>query len=204
MLIEKCSIIIYHQIIMTVELVKCPGEEDWNLVKDLALATMHKKRVNPVSQDWKESILLARHSPIREMKFIFKLNIPYWVSVHLVRHVHAQPYICSQRNDRQKTFDPTYDRNKAPQDTPVDMYWSIGGEELITIANKRLCTRASLETRQVVKEMCRLVIEKLPEFKKVLVPDCLARGGVCYEMKGCGFCPNIKDIKLDKAESYWK
>ena len=189
---------------MTVELVKFPGQEDWNLVKDLALATMHKKRVNPVSQDWKESILLARHSPIRELHFIFKMEIPYWVSVHLVRHVHAQPYVCSQRNDRQKTFDPTYDRNKAPQDTPVIMYWSMGAEELINIANKRLCTRASKETREVVKQMCTLVIQKLPEFKKVLVPDCIARGGICYEMKCCGLCPNVKDGANKKLDEYWK
>ena len=134
-------------------------------------------------EEWKKRILKARHSPIRRLRFSFDLlDVPYWVSVHLVRHIHAQPYVGSQRNDRQNK----YDRNAARQDAPIDMIWDVTGEELLQIANKRLCMQTSEETREVVRKCCDLVIEKLPEFKDVLVPMCQYHGGVCYEMFPCG------------------
>ena len=108
--------------------------------------------------------------------------IPYCVSVHLCRHVHAQPYVRSQRNDRQDE----YDRNNAPQDAPVNMILDVNAEELMVIANKRLCNQASPETRAVVQEMCDLVEERCPEFKGLLVPMCEYCGGVCHEMNPCG------------------
>ena len=90
-------------------------------------------------------------SPIRTLQFAFYLEgVPYWVSTHLARHVHAQPFIRSQRNDRQDE----YDRNAARQDAPVDMIWYMNAEELMTIAEKRLCRLAAKETREAVKMMC--------------------------------------------------
>ena len=105
----------------SVKLIKSPTEEDWDLVKYLALLTANKKMINKPTFEWKHKILRARHSPIRELKFIFEMQIPYYVSVHLCRHVHAQPYVSTQRNDRQSN----YDRRKAPQDAPVKMAFSV-------------------------------------------------------------------------------
>ena len=106
--------------------------------------------------------------------------MPYWVSTHLARHVHAQPFIRSQRNDRQNE----YDRNAARQDAPVDMIWYMNAEELMAIAEKRLCYLAADETRKAVKMMCCLVIDKLPEFKGLFAAHC-AKYGDCDEMKPC-------------------
>lgn len=168
---------------MIIGLVKDITDDDWMLVKRIALSTMGKTPVTPPTHEWKERMLMARHSPVRELHFVFLLkDIPYWVSVHLCRHVHAQPYVLSQRNDRQSE----YDRNKAPQDAPVTMYWSMNAEELMNIANKRLCMMASKETRDIVMRMCSLVREKHPEFNKVLVANCIAHGSKCYEIKPCG------------------
>lgn len=165
-----------------VELTEWPGNKEWCGVKQRALVTIGKKMVNPPDMGWKESILKARHSPIRRLMFSFYLEVPYWVSVHLCRHIHSQPYVRSQRNDRQAD----YDRTKAPQNAPVSMIWDMNAEELMVIANKRLCMQAAAETREVVQEMCRLVVEKLPEFADVLVPMCEYHGGKCHEMKPCG------------------
>lgn len=168
---------------MNVEILKYPTEEDWLLVKKCTLVTVGKETNKPATERFKKDMLRARHSPIRELRFVFYLtDIPYWVSVHLCRHVHAQPYVRTQRNDRQSD----YDRTKAPQDAPVDMMWSVNGEELITIANKRLCNLASKETKKLVKMICKAVIEVCPEFKAELVPMCVRNGGVCYEMFPCG------------------
>lgn len=167
---------------MNVELIRYPSEQDWMFVKECALVTVGKTALTAPSFDWKKSILEARHSPIRELHFAFRLtDIPYWVSTHLVRHIHAQPYVKSQRNDRQTE----YDRAKAPQDAPVTMIWTMGAEELMIIANKRLCKTASEETRVVVQKMCELVNEKCPEFVGSLVPMCVRQGGICYELDSC-------------------
>ena len=167
---------------MKVEIVKYPNEADWLLVKQCTLVTVGKDSDKPATEKFKRDLLRSRHSPIRELRFVFRLtDIPYWVSVHLCRHIHAQPYVKTQRNDRQTD----YDRNKAPQDAPVDMMWSVNGEALLTIANKRLCNLASKETRQLIGMICSEVVKVCPEFKDELVPMCVRNGGVCYEMFPC-------------------
>ena len=166
---------------MKVELLEKPSEKDWLEVKRRALVTIGKKPVTEPTEEWKHDILKARHSPIRRLMFSFYLECPYWVSVHLCRHIHAQPYVKSQRNDRQSE----YDRNYAPQNESVSMIWDVNAEELMVIANKRLCKQASEETRQVVKMMCELVMSEYPEFKGLLVPSCVYNGHICHEMKPC-------------------
>lgn len=166
---------------ITVGLLKAPTEDDWMGAKQRALVTVGKMAVKPPTSEWKHKILEARHSPIRHLQYSFYFgDIPSWVSVHLVRHVHAQPYVRSQRNDRQSA----YDRTKAPQDAPVDMIWDMNAEELMNIANKRLCNLASPETRTVVKMMCQLAEQATPELKGLLVPAC--EYGKCHEMRPCG------------------
>jgi hypothetical protein len=78
-----------------------------------------------------------------------------------------------------------YDRTKAPQDEPVKMIWYMNAEELIIIANKRLCKQASEETRQIVKMMCDEVLSVCPEFDGLFVPMCQYHGGKCHEMFSC-------------------
>lgn len=176
---------------MNVELIGYPTEQDWMECKRRALVTIGKKPVTAPDSTWKHSILEARHSPIRYLRFSFYIECPYWVSVHFVRHVHAQPYVKSQRNDRQNK----YDRNTAPQDAPVAMIFDVNAEELMTIANKRLCNQAAKETRELTKMMCDKALEKVPELKGLLVPICDYQGGVCHEMFPCGRRP--------KAETEW-
>ena len=168
---------------MKVRLIEYPGSKEWMEVKRRALVTIGKKLATEPSEEWKRAILRARHSPIRYLRFSFLIEgIPSWVSVHLCRNVHAQPYVRSQRNDRQTECD----RNAARQDAPVDMIWDINAEELMVVANKRLCYMASAETRAVVEQMCQLVGMYCPEFNEFLVPMC-EYTGECKEMNGgCG------------------
>lgn len=165
---------------MKVELLEKPTQKDWLEVKRRALVTIGKKPVTAPTEEWKHDILRARHSPIRRLFFSFYIECPYWVSVHLCRHIHAQPYVKSQRNDRQND----YNRNSAPQDAIVSMIWDMNAEELMTIANKRLCKQASAETQAVIKEICDKVVNVCPEFEGLLVPMC--KYGRCNEMFPCG------------------
>lgn len=165
---------------MNVTLVKYPSAEDWMLCKVITLATVKKEVIEVPTEVWKHRILEARHSPIRTLNFFFRLEeIPYFVSVHLCRHVHALPIVETQRTDR-----TGIDRNSKPQDAPVNMWFVVNAEELMTIANKRLCCLASPETREVVQQMCNLVENSCPEFAGLLVPNC--EYGRCHEMFPCG------------------
>ena len=166
---------------MQVKLIKYPSAQDWIFCKQCALVTIGKEVITEPTQEWKHKILEARHSPIRVLQFAFELGLPYWVSVHLVRHIHAQPFVKSQRNDRQSD----YDRRKAPQDEPVKMIWYMNAEELMIIANKRLCKQASEETQEMVKMICDEVIRVCPEFEGLLVPMCKYHGGKCHEFYPC-------------------
>jgi hypothetical protein len=166
---------------MKATLLRYPSEEDWLFAKQCALVTVNKTAITPPDLEWKHKILRAKHSPIRVLEFAFDIELPYWVSVHLARHVHAQPFIRTQRNDRQNE----YDRRKAPQDAPVRMIFFANAEELMTIAQKRLCKQASEETRKAVQMMCDLVLEKMPEFDGLFAPPCV-RYGRCDEMFPCG------------------
>lgn len=172
----------YEGVKMTkITILEYPTDEDWIAVKQRALVTVGLKAKTPPTKEWKYSILKARHSPIRRLRFsVLFEDIPNWVAVHLVRHVHSQPYVKSQRNDRQSD----YDRNKAPQNTPVNMIWDFNGEELMNIANKRLCKQAAKETREIIKDMCDKIIELDNIWTDFLVPMC-KYVGECKEMFPC-------------------
>lgn len=170
---------------LNVELIRWPDEEDLILCKMCAYETMGKDSSSVPTDEWLHDICNARHSPIRELRFVFRFTcLPYYISTHLARHIHAQPYIQTQRNDRQDRFD----RRKAPQDAPVRMIWSMNVEELMTIANKRLCEKADPVTRRIVAVMCAEAEMHAPYLKGLLVPMCQYHGGICHEMKPCGRC----------------
>jgi thymidylate synthase ThyX len=65
------------------------------------------------------------------------------------------------------------------------MIWTMNAEELMTIANKRLCKQASKETREVMEMIKWIVEHKCPEFKGLLVPAC-QYNDKCHEMFPCG------------------
>lgn len=166
-----------------IKLLKYPKEEDWRFCKECALNTMGKKIVNNPNIEWKEAMLRAEHSPIRTLWFAFKLEIPYWVSVHLSRHkIGCEHFVQSQRDDRANNDIP---RSEKPQGEIVSHILYINAQELIFMARRRLCNQASKETREAVYKMCYEVINVCPEFKDFLVPNCKYLGR-CPEMYPCG------------------
>ena len=68
----------------------------------------------------------------------------------------------------------------------MSMIYDVNAEELQVIATKRLCMKASLETRQIVQAMCNLAEEATPELHSLLVHLREYCGGVCNEMEPCG------------------
>lgn len=171
--------------IIRIRLIEYPTERDWFEVYRRALKTINKRPTRQPTSEWIASILEARHSPIRRAMYSFEFeDIPSNTATHYARHVHAQPYISTLRNDLQQFIDGDH----APRNTPVGMILDVNAEELQIMANKRLCMKAAKMTRNVMAAMCELAISVTPEMQKCLVPLCDYCGGVCHEMKPCGRC----------------
>lgn len=182
-----------------VEILKYPTESDWQWVKTCTLNTVGKKSTKAPTDEWKRKLLRAEHSPIRELWFGIKLEIPYWVAMHFRTHQLADApypkfdldirpdfkndYISTQRDDRTKDDIP---RGKKPQDEIVSYIMSINAPALINMSHKRLCKQASEETRTVMQLIRSEVLKVCPEFEGLLVPLCKYRNGLCTEMFPCG------------------
>lgn len=168
---------------INVELLKHPTDDDWLLCKQFTLNTVNKHSTKLPSDEWKIKLLESEHSPIRSLWFAFKLEVPYYVSVHLSRHkIGVEHFVSSQRTSR-----TGIDRTKLPQDTMVSHIIYLNADAFATLSHKRLCAKASIETHRVVKEMVRLAVESNPEFKSILVVNCQYRNGKCTEFDSCGY-----------------
>jgi hypothetical protein len=102
---------------MKTKILKIKG--DWEEVVNDCRVTVKKSPLgHEPSKAFRKKILLAEHSPIRDIivKFAW-MGIPYWVAMHWKTH-HWESRVDSQRNDRQTR----YDREEAPQKAPVDFY----------------------------------------------------------------------------------
>lgn len=166
-----------------VEILRYPTEEDWKRCKMFALATMGIFNKDPeVTEEWKHKILKSEHSPIRTLMFSIAVRMPYCNSVHYVRHKFGiEHYVCSQRNDRQSE----YDRNDAPQSAEIMHIMDVNAQELMSMARRRLCSKADANTRRIMALICTEVENVCPEFIGHLVPMCEYQH-CCPEFKSCG------------------
>lgn len=141
------------------------------------------------SSAWRKRILVARHSPIQALMFeVTMRDIPYWVSVHLVRHsVGITHFVQSQRTDRTGV-----DRAEKPQNAPVTHRMVLNAQSIIAVSKKRLCAQASPETRAVWAAVRDAMREVCPELAEVMRPECDWCGGHCPELAPCGRCQPLE------------
>ena len=158
-------------------------EDNWQEVKDSTMNTVGKTTGKYPTSQWKTKLIMAEHSPIRRIKFYWRWkDLKYWVSVHLVRHKFGiEHWISTQRTDR-----TGIDRNFLPQGSLINHACEADAQALINISRKRLCSCASLETRQAWQEVKDKVGETEPELASCMVRECIYRG-FCPEMFGCGY-----------------
>ena len=136
------------------------------------------------SVKWKKKIIKAEHSPLRCLMFnIDFYDIPNYVSVHLVRHIHAQPFVSTSRPDIDGNQIPREEQKKID---PVNMRLFLNAQEIINISRVRLCNRAEKETRKVWNEVIKELGKIEPELANACVPNCFYRG-FCPEFESCGF-----------------
>lgn len=105
----------------------------WNDALNAARFTRRKELIDKEPSDkFKADIIIAEHSPLRCVLYNIDLyDIPYYVSVHLVRHVHAQPFVSSSRPDIDGNMQP---RNEQKKDDPVNIRLFVNAQEIINIS----------------------------------------------------------------------
>jgi len=161
----------------------------WRDVADAARTTVGmEKGVKEPPASWKKKMLLAEHSPIRQLSIRWKwVDLKSWISVHFVRHkIGIEHFVRSQRTDRTGK-----NRDEIVQSALVDHECVASAQAIITISRKRLCRQASAETTQAWQAVLDALKEKDPNLVSICVPECVYRG-FCPELKCCGYCNTDK------------
>ncbi len=177
--------------------VKATPATGWDRAYKMALATEGKETTKTPSDKWKRRMLLCEHSPIRVVEYDIKVtNIRQWVTVHLVRHwLGFIPFVHSQREDRRVLDVP---RDELPQGALNDMATAVNAQALINVSRKRLCSKASKETRQAWWQVKDAVADVDPVMAEKMVPECIYRG-FCPERGCCGYV-NTEKWKEERAK----
>lgn len=166
---------------MKTKIIKVKG--DWEEILNDCRHTVGKEELNKEPSDnFKKSILIAEHSPIRDLsiKWLWE-RIPHWVGVHWVRH-KWECLVETQRTDRTSKHIP---RGKLSQDEPQNFKGEMNIQHSIDTSRKRLCYQASPETRAYAEDFKITVHEEVDKLiADVLVPNCVYRGG-CPEQMMC-------------------
>jgi len=156
----------------------------WRDVADAARTTVNMGAgEGEPSSSYKRRLLLSEHSPIRKLVVNWKwFNLKYWVSVHLVRHKFGiEHWVRTQRTDRTGV-----NRDELPQGAEVEHEAEANAQAIINISRKRLCVKASSETRNAWIRFLYELRSFESELFDTCVPDCVYRG-YCYEMDSCGY-----------------
>ena len=159
----------------------------WKRALNAARRTIGKKPLDKEpSKSWEAKMLLAEHSPIRLVEYDWSWeDIKQWVTVHLVRHhIGTEKFVHSQREDRRDLGIP---RDELPQGSLNDMDMTANAQALINISRKRLCSCASLETREAWKQVKEKIAEVDPIMAEKMVPECIYRGFCPEFMHSCGY-----------------
>lgn len=182
---------------MKIEITKITS---WKDVLNAARFTQRKELLDKEpSIEFKKKIIKAEHSPLRCLMFnIDFYDIPNYVMVHLVRHIHAQPFVSTSRPDIDGLQKPREEQKKTD---PVNMRLFLNAQEIINISKVRLCNKAEIETRKLWKEVVSKLKEIEPELANACVSNCLYRC-FCPEFQSCGFNKSKSfEIEFNKYRS---
>lgn len=179
---------------METKILKIKG--DWQEVVDDCRLTVEKPPLGKEpSEKFKKAILIAEHSPIRNISVRFKWeHIKYCIAMHWKTH-HWESKVNTQREDRTSVR-----RDQRAQTDPVNFVGETNVQHMIDTWRKRLCGQADPETRMYAMDFKKELKKYEPEISDVLVPNCIYRCG-CPEMgECCGLF--VEFLKYCKAKNY--
>lgn len=178
--------------------IKITKVTSWKDVLNAARFTQRKAPLDKEpSDDFKKNIIRAEHSPLRCLMFNIDLyDIPRFVSDHLVRHVHAQPFVSTGRQDIVQEL-PS--RHEQKMDDLYNMRLFLNAQEIINISKVRLCAHAEAMTRKAWQQVINELYKQEPVLATACVPNCIYRN-MCPELKCCGYIDT--DAYLLAREEY--
>ncbi len=103
--------------------------------------------------------------------------------------------ICERDIKRVKTLPDHFDRY-----SPTDLCGIMNAEAIMDMSEKRLCSMASRETREIWEKVLSEVAMVDPDLVKFCVRPCVSHGGICRESKCCGY--NKSETGKHEIENY--
>lgn len=85
---------------------------------------------------------------------------------------------------------------------PTSLMGDMNAEAIINMSKKRLCAKASKETREIWEQVIAEVAKVDPDLALFCVKPCVFSGGICREHKCCGF--NKTDLFQKQLNEYKK
>lgn len=96
-----------------------------------------------------------------------------------------------------RTFPDRFDRY-----APTSLMGDMNAEAIINMSRKRLCAKASTETREIWEQVIVELSKVDPDLALFCVKPCVFSGGICREHKCCGF--NKTDLFQKQLNEYKK
>jgi len=160
---------------------------DYGLAQRACQFTNHGHQQSNISL---KTLYACEHSPCRTQLFWIEMcGIPNFVSVHFVRHkVGVEHFVQTMRTDRGGN-------DETNRLTPTNHAMLCNAQALINMARKRLCYKASRETRQAMVAVLEAIKPIDPDLARRMVPDCRYRGNICHEIKPCGYMRGVIHYK---------
>lgn len=153
---------------------------DWQLVRNVARLTQGKGPIfTPVSEDFKRKMIISRHEPLKLLNYVLTIECPQWVTGHFVRHKHSLHFVESSRSD-------LTGRSRDPERI-IQYVCTANPVGLMDMAEKRLCARASEETRQTMQLIVEEIQKVEPFLASRLKPACVVKGYCPEQFSSCGF-----------------
>jgi thymidylate synthase ThyX len=168
---------------------------EWTTVRNIARMTQGKGPIfTPVTEEFKKKMIVSRHEPLKLLNYLIRVECPQWVAMHFVRHKHSVHFAESSRDDI----------TGVPRDPDKIIQYAVMANPvgLMDMAEKRLCTRASDETRETMKLIVHEISKIEPFLAERLQPACVVKGYCPEQFDPCGYI-HSKNYNV-KREQYLK
>jgi hypothetical protein len=157
---------------------------NWLEIKDACMQTISKEAKGEPPKEWRRKLLICQHSPIRRGVIKWKMDVPFYVHAHMVRHgIGTNFFVATSRSDRTEIKD----RSERKQTDIISMQMDANIQALINISAKRLCLCSDQQTIKYWKAVLEAIKEYDEDIYWACVPQCV-RCGSCVEPFGkCEF-----------------
>jgi hypothetical protein len=130
------------------------------------------------SQAFIKKQIRLRHKTLEIKRFEIIAEMPQFVYAHLRAHRDPKAFTGTRRDDLQ-------DKARDPNETVLG-YFDVSAEDLLHMAEQRLCRKSHSKTVEVMTRIKGEVFTLEPDLARAMVARCVVEGW-CREDRPCGF-----------------